>query len=803
MHDVVFALRGLRRTPGFAAAALLTLALGIGSATAIFSVAYGVLLRPLPFPAPDRVMEVSINLSGTGVAYGSLSAPEYVDLARTNRTFASVAAWTLRDRTLGGDGAPERISAGVVTASLFDVLGLRAAVGRTFTAEEDGPAGTPVIVLGDALWRRRFAGDRSVVGRTIQLDGTTRTVIGVMPPEMRLGSAEAFTPMGLDPARLPGRGAHFLRVIGRLRPGVTLAQARQDLGVFATRTFAGNPNQYLGNGFTATARPLRDAWYGDARPTMIALLATVTLLLLLAAVNVANLLLMRAEARQREMGVRVALGAGRGRLIRQLLTESAILSLLGALVGLPLAAICVQSLLAINPGVVPPGAEVAMDIGVLGAVIGVVAIAALVAGVAPALRASSTDVRSAIASGSAGGGRSGGRLRAALVGAEVALAAAMLVGAGLVGRSFQKLLAVDPGFAAEGALVMDIALPRARYDTAMKIVAFYNSAVERLRALPGVQAAAATAQLPLGGGTTQWSVEIEGRPNSARDMETPYIVNSTTDIFRAMGITVLRGRAFTPTDDERSTPVTVVSESMAREFWSGQDAVGKRIRLSGPDLPWITIVGVVRDVRPEALSEKPQPTYYLLIPQFAKMNGFADQGATLVLRTAGDPGALTNPARTVIRELDPGLALDRVQTLESVVTGSVARPRFAASVLGAFGLASLVLAVVGVYGVLSYAMTRRRRELAVRMALGARPGQVSRLVIGSGLQLAAGGVVVGLAVAVLGARVLTALLYEVSPTDPATLVAVGATLLGAAAAASWIPAWRATRVSAAEVLRGE
>jgi putative ABC transport system permease protein len=469
----------------------------------------------------------------------------------------------------------------------------------------------------------------------------------------------------------------------------------------------------------------------------------------------------------------------------------------------PLAALCVRSLLAINPGVVPPGAEVAIDVGVLAAVVAVVAIAALVAGVAPALRASSTDVRSAVASGSVGGGRSGGRLRALLVGTEVALAAAMLVGAGLVGRSFQKLLAVDPGFAAEGALVMDIALPRARYDTATKIVAFYNSVVERMRALPGVQAAAATAQLPLGGGTTQWSVEIEGRPNSARDLETPYIVNSTTDVFRAMGITILRGRAFTPVDDERSTPVTVVSESMAREFWPGQDAVGKRIRLSGPDLPWITIVGVVRDVRPEALSEKPWPTYYLLIPQFAKMNGFADQSATLVLRTAGDPAALTNPARAVVRELDPGLALDRVQTLESVVTGSVARPRFAASVLGAFGLASLVLAVVGVYGVLSYAMTRRRRELAVRIALGARPGQVRRLVIGSGLQVAAAGLAVGLVVAVLGARLLTALLYEVTPTDPATLVAVGMTLLGAAAAASWLPARRATTVNPAEVLRGD
>jgi predicted permease len=411
-------------------------------------------------------------------------------------------------------------------------------------------------------------------------------------------------------------------------------------------------------------------------------------------------------------------------------------------------------------------------------------------------------VRTAIAAGSAGGGKSGGRLRAALVATEVALAAAMLAGAGLVGRSFQNLLAVDPGFAAEGALVMDIALPGVRYDTATKIVGFYDRAVERMRALPGVRAAAATATLPLGGNTTQWSLEVEGRPNSAGELSTPYIVSATTDVFRALGIAIVRGRGFRPEDDERAAPVTVVSEALAREVWPGEVALGKRVHLSGED-EWLTVVGVARDVRPEALSEPPRPTYYVPTPQFARMVGFANPGMTLVLRTAGDPAALTNAARSAIRELDPALALDNVQTLASVVTGSVARPRFAASVLGAFGLAALGLAVVGVYGVLSYAMTRRRRELAVRMALGARPGQVSRLVLGSGLRLAAAGVAVGLVAAVVGGRVLTALLYEVSPTDPATLVAVGVTLLGAAAAASWLPAWRATTVSPAEVLRGE
>jgi putative ABC transport system permease protein len=390
-----------------------------------------------------------------------------------------------------------------------------------------------------------------------------------------------------------------------------------------------------------------------------------------------------------------------------------------------------------------------------------------------------------------------------LVGAEVALAAAMLVGAGLVGRSFQKLMAVDPGFDASGALVMSVALPLVRYDTSSKIVAFYDGVLERMRALPGVRTAAATAALPLGGGTIQWSVEVDGRLNALGELTTPYIVSVTTDFLRAMGIKLVRGRAFGPEDGERSAPVTVVSEALAREFWPGQDALGKRIRLSGGGVPWMTVVGVVHDVRPEALSEPPRPTYYVLTPQFAQMVGFADQGMTLVLRTDGDPSTLINPARAVIRDADPELAVYDVRTLASVVMGSVARPRFAASILAAFGLSALILAVVGVYGVLSYVMTRRRRELAVRIALGAHPSQVSWLVVGSGMRLAVLGVVAGLAAALAGRSVLTALLYQVSPTDPVVLVAVTVTLLGAAAAASWLPARRATTVSPAEVLRGE
>ena len=801
--DLVLALRGLRRAPGFTAAALLTLAVGIGAATAIFTVAYGVLLRPLPFPAPERLVEVSVDLAGTGTGYGSLSAPEYLDLTREARAFGSVAGWRGASRTLGGDGRPERLRVTSATASFFEVFGIQAAVGRTFGTAEDGPGAEPVIVLSDALWRRRFGGDPAAVGRTVQLDGVTRTVVGVLPPAMRVADAEAFVPLGLNPARPGGRGAHYLSVTGRLRPDVTVEQARADLAAFATSLVRANPDAYRHGGITATVRSLREAWYGDARPLMTALLGTVALLLLLAAVNVANLLLVRAEARQREMGVRVALGARRGRLVRQLLTESALLAALGAAVGVPLATVGVRALLAINPGVVPAGADVSVDGGVLAAVIAAVALAALIAGLAPALHAGSTNVRAAIASGSAAGGTRGGRLRALLVGAEVALAAVMLVGAGLVGRSFQKLLDVDPGFGADGVLTMDVALPRVRYDTTTKILAFHDRALEGLRALPGVRAAAMTVSLPLGGRLVQWSLEPEGRGPDAPELTNPFLSVGTIDVFRTLGIPILRGRGFAPADGERSPPVMVVNETLAREYWPGRDAIGQRVRLSGEDAHLVTVVGVARDVRPEALAEAPKPIYYLLNTQFAAITGIADAGATLVLRTTGDPAVLTNAARAVVRGIDPELAVDDVQTLESVVRESVARPRFAAAVLGSFGVSALVLAVVGVYGVLSFAIARRRREMAVRMALGARPQALRRLVVGSGLRLAAGGVAAGLVAAVAGARVLTTLLYEMSPTDPATLAIVAVTLLGAAAAASWVPARRATRVSSAEVLRGE
>ena len=803
MKDLVVALRGLRRAPAFTAAALLTLALGIGSATAIFSVAYGVLLRPLPYADPDRLMEISVNLSGTNAVFGSLSAPEYMDLLKGTRSFANVGAWVPRSRTLGGDGNPERVPGASATASLFTLLGARPVAGRLFTPEEDLPGAPLVMLISQELWRRRFGEDPSIVGKGVMVDGVQRTIVGVLPPGARVGGADAITPMGLDPARLPGRGAHFISVVGRLRSGVTVAQARAELAEFARRTFVEHPRNYGKAGLTSTARPLREAWFGHARPTMIALMTTVVLLLLLAAVNVANLLLVRAEARQREMGVRVALGASRGRLVRQFLTETALLAALGAGIGMPLAVVGMRALLAINPGVIPAGAEVSLDVSVMLAALGVVLVAALVAGLAPALRAGSTDVRSAIATGSVAGGRSGTRLRSALVTLEVALAAAMLVGAALVGRSFQKLLSVDPGFDQRNAVVATVTFPAVRYGTSDKSLAFVNRAVEGMRALPNVTAVAAASGLPLATGHASWSVSIEGRPEAMRELSSPFFVPSTPDIFRAMGIRLLRGRAFGAEDTDQSPPVTIISEAMAKEHFPGEDPLGKRIALSGDSMPWITVVGVAADVRPEALSTPPRATYYMLWPHFARMTGIADGSASFVVRVAGDPSAHVAGVKQVIRSIDPELALDRVRPLEEVVAGSVARPRFAASVLAAFGASALLLAVVGVYGVLSYAMERRRRELAVRLALGARHGQVRGLVIRSGMALALAGVAAGIAAAVVGKGIIAGLLYEVSATDMATLAGVAGVLLGAALLASWFPARRATTVSPAEVLRGD
>ena len=807
MQDIVFALRGFRRARSFTAAAVGTLAIGIGSSAAIFSVAYGVLLRPLPFPDADRLLKVGASFSRVSGASGQLSAAEYLDVQSGVRAFSGVGAYAETDRTIGGDGRPERVTVAHATATLFPTLGVRPVAGRAYTAEEDQVGGPQVVVLGHALWTRRFNADPRVIGTSVIMDGVPRTVLGVLPSDIHIGAAEAYLPARLRDEGPGGRGNHYLHVIGRLRSDATAEQARAELAAYVARV-SGEFEMYRGSGFALDARGLREALYGDVRPTMLALLATVLLLLLLASTNVANLLLVRAETRQREMGIRVALGAGRGRLVRQLFTESLVLAVAGALLGVPLALLGVRALIAVNPTVVPVGQDITLDAGVLVAVAAIVALAALAAGVLPAMRAGRTDVRSVIAAGSAGGGRAGGTLRSTLVVAEVALAAMMLVGAGLVGRSFWKLQSVDPGFAAEGALVMDLSLPSVRYRTPELVLAFYARALDGLRAIPGVRSAAAVSHLPLSGRGGDWMLESEGRSPSAPRLPSPEFAIASLDVFRALGIAVREGRPFDATDRPEAPPVVVVSRELARTFWPGEGSpIGRRVRFAGAPpgrtIPWMTVVGVVDDVRRTALSEAPRPGFYILDTQFPHIIGDAISAMTLVVRTPGDPSGVAGAARAVIGGIDPELAVANVRTLSAVVSDSVARPRFAMAVLGAFGLSALLLAAVGVYGVLSYAMARRRREMAVRMAMGATPRAVRRLALGAGLRLGVVGVAAGLLLALLGSRVLRTLLFEVSTTDPVTMAAVGGVLLGAAFLASWLPARRATTVSPAEVLRGD
>ena len=807
MQDIIFALRGFRRARGFTMAAVITLAVGIGSTAAIFSVAYGVLLRPLPFTNADRLAKLGASFPGVSVSSGQLSAAEYVDVQSGIAAIGSMGAYNETDRTIGGDGRPERVTVAYATASLLPTLGVSPMIGRAYDAEEDRPGGPQVIVLGHGLWTRRFNADPAVIGKSVIVDGVPRTVLGVLPSNIRIGAGDALLPLRLQVTGPGGRGNHYLHVIARLRPGATLDQLKTQLATYATRATQ-EFEMYTRSGFLMEAQPLRDSLYGDARPTMLALLATVLLLLLLASTNVANLLLVRAEARQREMGIRVALGAGRGRLVRQLLTESMVLAIAGAVLGVPLAMLGVRALIAVNPTAVPVGQDVSLDAGVLLAVFVIVALAALVAGVLPALRVGRTDVRSVIAAGGAGGGRQGGSLRSALVVGEVALAAMMLVGAGLVGRSFWKLQAVDPGFDAEGALVMDLALPDVRYREPEAVTGFYTRTLEELRALPGVRAAAAVSHLPLSGRGGDWMLEAEGRAATAPPLPSPEFAIASADVFRALGISVREGRSFDATDRPTAPPVIVVSRELARTFWPGEgSALGRRVRFAGAPpgktIPWMTVVGVVDDVRRTALSAEPRPSFYILDTQFPSIIGDAMSDMTLVVRTTGDPSQLALSARRAVGALDPELAVANVRTLAAVVSGSVARPRFAMAVLAAFGLSALLLAAVGVYGVLAYAMTRRRREMAVRMAIGATPGEVRKLALNAGVRLGVFGIIAGLVLALAGGRVVRSLLFEVSATDPVTIVGVGAVLLGAALLASWIPARRATMVSPAEVLRGD
>jgi len=803
--DLRLALRRLARTPGFALIATLTLAIGIGATTAIYSVVDAALLRALPYPAANELLR--IYTPGDGGGRSTVSPPDFVDYRSENHSFRAVAAFAEGTYALSGEGAAEQRTGSYVTGDFFTVLGVRPALGRPIGAEDAVPGGPRVVVLSDGLWRGRFGADLSLIGRTITLDGVATTVIGVMPPRFAYPSGtDLWTPLRFTPEELATqRGAHYLDVIGRLRPGASVADANTDLAAIQARLAAAYPN--TDNVGPAAVRTLRDSLVGDMRTPLLVLLGAVGLVLLVACANVANLLLARALRRQREFAVRAALGASRARVVRELLVEAVVLSLIGGAGGVLLAVWGTQALLALHPGD-QLLASVSVDGRVLAVTLVVSVLCGLIFGLVPALHmAPRRDVATALASG----GRSGSatasaqRAKGTLAVAEMALSVVLLTGAGLLLRSFMLLSAVDPGFAAQERLTFSVSLPDARYETPEKSAAFITELLSRLLALPGVRDAGVVSGLPLTGYSYGISAhDLDGRvlENAESDRLSTQIRIVSPDYFRTMGIPVKLGRGITDADRHGAPTVVVMNESAARLVFPASSPLGhqftlgtsfglKRGRAGGE------VVGVVGDTHDAELERSAVPTVYLSHDQYPVGS------VSVVVRATAAPATLIAPARSALAALDPDVPLYEPRTMTEVVDASMNRQRFITTLLGIFAAIAALLAGIGLYGVIAYSVGERTREIGIRVALGAVRGDVLRLVLRGGMTLAVIGVVIGLAGSTITTRLLGGLLYGVKPLDVTTLVLTTVLVLGSALLAIAVPAYRATRLDPLEALSQE
>src|SRR5215207_5627965 len=800
LQDIRFGLRLLWKRPGFTAVALAVLALGVGANTAIFSVVNAVLLRPLPYPGAERVVAFDgVNLS-KGINKSNMSAPDFEDWKEQARSFEAMSLYTEGGSNLTGGTEPERVTTAWVGADFFRVIGVGAARGRALLPEDDRPGGSPAVVISHGLWQRRFGADPAAVGRRVELGGRSLEIVGVMPPDFDFPQrAQLWGPLQLDVAKEP-RDNRSYSVVGRLREGVPLETAQAELDAVAARLAQEYPVTNAGWGVDLD--PLKDELVGRLKATLFMLLAGVGLLLLIACANVANLLLARASGRRREVALRLALGAGRWRIARQMLTESVLLSLAGGALGAALSVWLTDLLVALAPADTPRLSEASADWRVLLFAAGASVLTGVAFGLAPALQASRYDLNESLKEG--GRGASGGRSRArsALVVAEVALSLLLLAGAGLLVKSFARLQAVDPGFDAEGVLTMRVSLPGARYKEPARKAEFYAALMERVQALPGVESASATLSLPLGG--SNYSVGRgfirEGRPETPEEADNAAYAVVTPDYFRALRIPLRAGRVFDERDDMESAKVVVINEAFARKAFAGEDALGQRIQIWRDEKFPREIVGVVGDTKPQAL-DAADPALQMYVPH--RQDGTWG-GLSLVLRARGaEADPLVRGVREEVRALDRELPVYDVKTMGKVVADSTAYRRVAMFLMAGFACAALLLAGVGLYGVVSYTVAQRTHEIGVRLALGARGRDILGLVVRQGMLLTLAGLGLGLACAFALTRLIAGLLYGVSAADPAVYVVVSLLLAAVALLACLVPARRATKVDPMVALRYE
>jgi putative ABC transport system permease protein len=803
-QDIRYALRTLGRSPGFTAAAILTLAVGIGGACTIFAGVNALLLRALPLPGPDRLVALWAASAPGGFDHANVSYRDFEDWHREARSFERLAAFRETSPTLTGRGGPEVLPVARVSADFFGVVGAPAFAGRLLTGDDDRPNSPRVVVLSHGAWLRRFGARAQLLGETLTLDGQAFTVVGVLPPGFALPGyefLEAWAPFGPD-LGAPDRGDRGYKSIGRLRPGVSLAQARAELGTIARRLAAAYPK--TNTEMTVNAVAFSDDLFDDRfRVGLMTLLGSVGLVLLIGCANIAQLLLSRARTREREVAVRTALGASRSRIVRQMLTECLVLALLGGGLGLLLAVWGVEAFGRLLPEGTARLSELHLDGRVFFFGIAVSVGTAAAFGLLPSLQASRAGFAAALQDASSRGGTGGRRhgLQGFLVASEVALALVLLVGAGLLAKSLSLLRQVDPGFQARNVLTMEIDLAEREYTDDAHVIAFFVSLLDRVRAAPGVEAAAVVDSLPMGGSDSWTALTVEGRPPVPAGQE-PHVgrLVVSPDYFCALGTPLLQGRPFARTDTSAATPVAVVNEEMARRFWPGQSAIGKRFKRGRFDSerPWIQIVGIARNVRHRGVSTEVRPEMYFPLAQVPDRRSMA-----LVVRTASDPAGAATMIRGEVHAVSSGQAVSRVRTMEQLVSEDTAGASLLTGLIAAFALAAVGLATMGLYAVVSLSVGQSTREIGIRMALGAQARDVMGLILRRWMGLTLAGMVVGLAVALAVGKLVSTLLYTVRPTDAAVLSAVTALLAAVALVASYVPARRATRLDPSRALRAE